>query len=226
MSKQNTNQGDSHEHLPLTVIIEGREFEWPHQYITGKELRELGKLPADADLCLAIADPWDDEPVGPGSRIDLAREGVEGFYVRNPLLLTVDSSQYQWQKQYITTKELRKLAGISPQHEIYLLLEKPYEDELLDENTVINLARPGIEHFKVKKKDEDLKVSIKINDNPYQVKRGVYTVVEIKKLGNVPLGDELSELVKGKLEPLPDKGSVNIKGGEEFFSCKREGASS
>ena len=69
-------------------------------------------------------------------------------------------------------------------------------------------------------------VSIKINDKPYSIKRGPHTVAELKKLAGVPMSDELSELVKGKLVPLQDQATVSVKGGEEFFSCKREGSSS
>lgn len=226
LEKNNASQGGPNGHLSLTITIEGREFQWTEQFITGRELRQLAGLSEKADLYLGITDPWDDEQVGLDDRIDLAREGVESFYIRNPLSLMVGDKQYQWKSQYITGNELRKLVGASKSDEIFLLLEKPYEDEVIGDKVQVNLARPGIEHFRVKKKDEDLRVTIHINDKPLQVKRGKYTVVELKKLGGVPISDQLSELVKGKLVALADNATVNVKGGEEFFSCKREGSSS
>jgi hypothetical protein len=69
-------------------------------------------------------------------------------------------------------------------------------------------------------------VKISINGASKVVHRGRHTVVEIKKLGEVPLADELEQLIDGKLTPLPDDGAVTIKGGEVFMSHVRSGGSS
>lgn len=221
-----SNKGGSENHLLTTLSIEGREFEWTKQYITGKELRELAGFSPEDELYLAIADPWDDEAVGLDTTIDLGREGIESFYVRRPLAFSVDQKQYQWKKQYINGTELRKLAAIPPDVEILLMLQKPFDDEVVNNETQVDLARPGIEHFKVRKKGEETKVSITINYKHYPISRGVHTVAEIKKLGGVPAADELSEVINKKLVPLKDDAKVQIKGCEEFVSCKREGSSS
>lgn len=221
-----SNDGGSGNHLLTTLSIEGREFEWTNQYVTGKELRKLAGLPSEADLYLAIADPWDDEAVGLDTTIDLGREGIEYFYVRKRLAFFVGEKQYQWKKQYISGAELRKLANILLDVEILLMLQKPFEDEQVKDDTQVDLARPGIEHFKVRKKGEEVKVSITINHKPYPITRGVHLVSEIKKLGGVPAADELSEVVNKKLVPLKNDAKVLIKGCEEFVSCKREGSSS
>lgn len=212
--------------LPLTLIIEGHEFEWAKQYITGKEARFLAGLSDNADLYLSIADPWDDEPIDLETQVDLAREGIESFYVRHPLTLSIEGKVYQWKKQYISGTEIRKLGNLEVEDKILLMLQKPYEDETIEDNTQVNLAREGIEHFRIKKKGHDVMVTIRINDQPYSVKRGPIKVSELKQKAKISLLDELSELVKGKLKPLADDSTVSIKGGEEFFSCKREGTSS
>jgi hypothetical protein len=212
--------------LPPTIIINEQEFSWSGQFITGRDIRQLAGLSDAADIYLAITDPWDDERIELDTRVDLGREGIEAFYERRPLPLVIEGREYTWNRQYISGASLRKLGNIDPQDEIFLMLQRPYEDERIEDKTVINLARPGIEHFRVKKKGEDILVGIRINDHPYTIKRGKHTVAELKKLDKVPLADELSELVKGKLVPLADDATVHIKGGEEFFSCKREGSSS
>ncbi|HWJ29719.1 MAG TPA: multiubiquitin domain-containing protein, partial [Flavisolibacter sp.] len=227
LTKQNNSQlGGPNGQLPLTLIIEGREFEWTKQYITGKEVRQLAGLPDHADLFLSISDPWDDEQIGLDTEVNLGREGIESFYVRNPLTFEMEGKQYQWKKQFITGAELRTIGGLSEHDEIFLLMQKPYEDEAIENKKLVDLAKPGIEHFKVRKKGEDIIVSIRVNDQPYSIKRGPHTVVELKKLAGISQADELSELVNKKLIPLQDQASVSIKGGEEFFSCKREGSSS
>lgn len=69
-------------------------------------------------------------------------------------------------------------------------------------------------------------VKITINKVVKKISSGRHTVVEIKKLGDVPQADELEQLVDGKLKPLPDDATVNIKGGEIFMSHVRSGGSS
>jgi hypothetical protein len=69
-------------------------------------------------------------------------------------------------------------------------------------------------------------VSVTINDVPKDVHRGRQTVADIKKLGSVPLADELGQVIEGKLTPLADAGSVTIKGGEVFVSHPKDSSSS
>lgn len=72
----------------------------------------------------------------------------------------------------------------------------------------------------------DEKVPIFVNKDKYFVNRGPETVAYLKELDHVPPADELEELIQGKLEPLPDSGTIDIKGGEKFFSHPRTGSSS
>ena len=45
-------------------------------------------------------------------------------------------------------------------------------------------------------------VTIKVNNIDRQIHRGRQTVEAIKNVGNVPLADDLEEVVSGKLVPL------------------------
>lgn len=69
-------------------------------------------------------------------------------------------------------------------------------------------------------------VTIKVDNKPVHIHRGHTTVAEIKEAGNVPLAYDLNQIVAGKLIPLPDDGSVTIKGGEEFISHPKDSQSS
>ena len=69
-------------------------------------------------------------------------------------------------------------------------------------------------------------VSISINGVTKQIHRGSHTVAEIKTLGDVPLADDLEQVIDGKLTPLPDDGRVTIKGGEIFVSHPKDSGSS
>lgn len=93
----------------------------------------------------------------------------------------------------------------------------------MSDHHAVPIATPAVTGAK---EGGDEKVPIFVNKDKYFVNRGPETVVYLKELDHIPLADELEELLKGKLEPLPDNGSVDIKGGEKFFSHPRTGSSS
>lgn len=70
------------------------------------------------------------------------------------------------------------------------------------------------------------KVDIHIDCKTIRVKRGKHTVLELKKLGGVPDGYRLFEDKDGRLSPLDDNATVEIKGGECFESVPQSGGSS
>jgi hypothetical protein len=89
-----------------------------------------------------------------------------------------------------------------------------------------NRSNAGGQADKPPRPEPGPEVHITINGASKTIHRGRQTVAEIKKVGGVPLADELEQLVDGKLTPLPDDGAVTIKGGEVFMSHIRSGGSS
>jgi hypothetical protein len=69
-------------------------------------------------------------------------------------------------------------------------------------------------------------VEIVINNTPRMIHRGHQAVQEIKRVGGIPLADELVQIVDGQLVVLADTAEVVIKGGERFLSQPRDSASS
>lgn len=67
-------------------------------------------------------------------------------------------------------------------------------------------------------------VMIIVNSVSVSIHRGHRTVSEIKTAANVPLADDLEQIVDGKLVPLSDDGALTIKGGEQFVSHPKDGA--
>ncbi|NVM62116.1 hypothetical protein FHW88_000392 [Mucilaginibacter sp. SG538B] len=209
----------------LKLIIEGKPHDWKEQYILGKQVRELGQAPAESETFLAIQKPWEDELIGHDDKVDLARPGIEQFYFRRVLLLTINGKIYKWYEQYITGLEIKQLAGIPVEDHLWLAIKKPWEDEKIGDEEKVDLARPGIEHF-YSKPEEPKEVVITINKVEYKVKPGIHTVANLKSTGGVPLAYELEQVIAGKLAPLKDDASVEIKGGEQFVSHVRDGSSS
>ncbi|WP_291127564.1 multiubiquitin domain-containing protein [Flavobacterium sp. UBA7682] len=138
----------------------------------------------------------------------------------------INDKKYEWATQYISGSEVRKLGNIPEEDKLFLDIERPWEDEVIADDTKVDLARPGIEEFYSHKHEEPRQVEIYVNDKEYKISRGRHSVAEIKKLAGVPAAHELEEVINGKLTPLADDAFVLIKGCEKFFSHVRDGSSS
>jgi len=131
----------------LSLTIEDKPYEWEKQYITGKEIKKLGGLPPESELFLTISSPWKDEPIKDDEEVDIARPGIEGFYIKKKLKFFIDGKEFETDRQYILGAEIRKLGNIPTDYEIFLSIHGPFEDELIKDDTRVDLARPGIESF-------------------------------------------------------------------------------
>ncbi len=131
----------------LPLLIEGKPFVWHEQYITGEQVKELAHLSPHEKLYLSIGEPWTDELVENSAQVDLARPGIEQFYIKKPLHYTINEQEFTSNKQFIRGLQIRKEGNIPADHELFLSVPKPWEDELVKDTEWIDLGRPGKEHF-------------------------------------------------------------------------------
>jgi hypothetical protein len=143
MKHENENAGKP----ALQLAVNKKSIDWFEQYITGEQIREIGKIKNDDRLYLKVKEPWLDELILPDTKINLARPGIEEFYSTEKLVFTVNGKSYQWPEQFITGKQIRKVAGIDADDLIYLDNDKPYKDNLIEDDEEVDLARPTVEHF-------------------------------------------------------------------------------
>lgn len=80
------------------------------------------------------------------------------------LKLTINGKHYEWRLEYILGAEIRKLGNIPAEEDIFLAIRKPWEDESITNETKVNLARPEIEHFY--SKDKNQRIGIIVNGRP------------------------------------------------------------
>jgi hypothetical protein len=69
-------------------------------------------------------------------------------------------------------------------------------------------------------------VTITVNNVQVPIHRGRQSVAEIKAAGQVPLADDLEQIVDGQMKLLPDDGHVVIHGHEVFVSHPKSASSS
>lgn len=72
--------------------------------------------------------------------------------LKQPLKFIIEGEEFETLEQYKTGAELKQLKGIPLETELYLSVTKSYNDELIENDKSINLARTEIEKFFVKEK--------------------------------------------------------------------------
>ena len=132
---------------PLKFIIEGEEFETLDQYKTGAELKQLKGIPLETELYLSIAKPYNDELIENDKSVNLARPDKEYFFVKKKLHFTINKMPFFWYKQFIRGIQIRELGNIALEDDLYLDLKEGYEDDFITDDEIVDLARPGVEHF-------------------------------------------------------------------------------
>ena len=132
-----------------------------------------------------------------------------------PLQFVIEGKEYETFDQYRTGAELKQLAGIPLDTELFLSISKPYQDELIENEKQVNLARPETEYFFVKKKLQFFITWYK------QHIRGV----QIRELGNIPPEEEIFlDLKEGwQDDQILDDEVIDLArpGKEKFFSKAR-----
>lgn len=165
--------------ISLTLDIEGTKYEWHDQYITGSQVKNLGHIPVNEDLYLTIEGPWEDELIEDNTLVNLGRPGIESFKIRHKLIFVINGKSYEWYKQFISGSELRRLGNIDDAENLYLSLKEPLDDEFILNDTNVDLARSGIEHFLSKRPSE---VSIIVQGKPYVWNKSSITYEEVVHL--------------------------------------------
>lgn len=150
----------------LKLVVNNKNYNWESQYITGAKIREIAEISSEEKLYLKISEPWEDELILDETKIDLARKGVENFYTAKKLKFKVNGNLYEWPDQFITGSQIREVAGIDADDKIFLDNKKPYTDNLIEDDEVVDLARPSIERFYTV--PVNFEVIILVGGNPYK----------------------------------------------------------
>ena len=155
------------EKVPLKFVIEGKEYETFDQYKTGAELKQLAGIPMDTELFLSINKPYNDELIENDKSVNMARPETEYFFVKKKLHFTINQVPFTWYRQFITGAEIRELGNISPDDDIYLDIKEGWEDDLIMDDEVVDLARPGMEHFISKAKSKEFKIIVNAREKAW-----------------------------------------------------------
>ena len=169
---------------PLKFIIEGKEYETSDQYKTGADLKHLAGIPLDIELFLSISKPYEDELIENEKSVNLARPETEYFFVKKKLHFTINKVPFTWYKQYIRGIQIRELGNIPEADEIYLDLPGGWKDDLITNDEVVDLARPGVEHFVSRQHIDDIEIIVNGLRKNFNKPKITYEEVVILAFGN------------------------------------------
>lgn len=95
----------------LKFTINEEPFISYEQYISAEQIRVLGNIPAGDDLFLKIPQPYENELIVDGRKVDLALPGKEHF-ISKPfsVVILVNTRRKPWEKKTITFEEVVILA--------------------------------------------------------------------------------------------------------------------
>ena len=200
--------------VPLKFVIEGKEYETFDQYKTGADLKQLAGIPLETELFLSISKPYNDELIENEARVNLARPETEYFFVKKKLHFTVNGIHYTWYKQFICGTEIRELGNIPREDDLYLNLPDGWEDDVIEDDEIVDLARPGVEHFISNPKIQG--VEIIVNQSRKKYDKPEIDFEEVVRLANGSYDPDRGYTVKYSDGPKENPKGLMSKGSKVF----------
>lgn len=169
-------------HPRLRFAVEGVQYETDQQYLTGAAIKQLAGLSPDVDLYLRVDDPSNDELIENSKEVNLALPGIEGFFTKKTLKYFVDGKPFFSKSQYITGEEIKIVAGLPLDLELFLDVPEGWQDQRIENEDRVNLARPGQERFISKRKT----VIIFVNGTRYEYTGATISFERVIEFAQVP----------------------------------------
>ena len=220
MNTKKDGQDDHSKRPLLELIIEGKKFEWFEQFITGKQLKELRGLPLDCELFLDIVEPWKDDAILNDETVDLARPGIEQFYIKQKLKYSIDGKNFETDKQYIRGSQIRSQGNIADNFQIFLDNKQPWDDELIEDNEIVDLARPGKEKFYSKEKCFSVEIIVNLEPKPWNAEKITFEQVIVLAYGNYDSDPRKGYTVTYDRGPIQNIEGTMVAKGEVFVKHK------
>lgn len=174
----------------LIYKIEGKAYKTTEQYITGAELKNQGGIPLEVELYLAIRKPFEDELIENDMRVNLARPDIEQFFVKKKLHFFINDKEYVSYKQWISGAELREKGNVPESMDIYLKVDEGWQDDFIEDDELVDLARPGKEQFVTVLKPTGY--TIRVNGVEKEWKKNVISFEEVLSLAFPSINHDLT----------------------------------
>ncbi|KTE01916.1 multiubiquitin domain-containing protein [Sphingopyxis sp. H115] len=215
----------------FAIRINEASFDTEDPLPNGRDLLELaGFRPADEHLLFQQLEGGMLEDINLAEPVPLDRPGIERFFALKGdriFFLVVDGRRFPWGKAAISEEELRGLAQVDADKEIWFD-PKFGKDDLVEPGSEVSLKGDGVEHFfTADRPNEPRLVTIKLNGDPVKIPGGDYTTETLKKKLEVPADWDLDIMASdGTMRPLQPGEVIKVVKGLKFVSHVRQGGSS
>lgn len=202
----------------VNYYVENELFRSAEQYRTGLEIKKIAGLPPDAQLFLAVTLPYADEEIHDNTRVDLARTEIEHFYVKKNLPYMVNGVDFESFSRYIQGKRLRREGNIPETQEMLLAVQAPFEPEVVENETFVDLALPGNNNFF----SRPIAYLLIVNAKDHQWDKKTITYTEVVKIPYPQYEEKPNEVytVTYKRGPIQNPQGSMVKGDKVFVKNK------
>jgi hypothetical protein len=107
--------------------------------------------------------------------------------VKKKLHFTINGVPFVWYKQYIRGIQIRELGKISSDDELYLDIPDGWNDDFIEDDEIVDLARPGVERFISKEKPFRFVIFMNGREREWQKQKITYEEVVKLVFPNVSL---------------------------------------
>ena len=127
----------------------------------------------------------------------------------------VANKPYFTEHQFLTGEQIKVLAGIPAEYELYMTAPH-MRDVLIENHTMVNLALPGVEKFEARKPNEGIIISVNGSQIPYSNPTISYEQLGVIVYGGNHISNQQGYTVVYKDGPDQNPSGVLSKGNEVF----------
>ena len=128
----------------------------------------------------------------------------------------VDGLNYSTKQQFVTGLEIRQLAGLTADAELYVDMPHGWQDHFISCEDHIDLGKPGVEKFITLRK----KIVIFVNGTPYDYNKEKVSFEKIVEFAHVPAQGSAGYIVKYSNGPRQNPRGL-MSPGTEVYVCNK-----
>lgn len=128
----------------------------------------------------------------------------------------VDGQNYSTKQQFVTGLEIRLLAGLTANAELYVDLPQGWQDHFVSCDDRIDLGKPGAEKFTTLRK----KTVIFVNGTPHEYNKEKVSFEKIVEFANIPAQGSAGYIVKYSNGPRQNRKGL-MSPGTEVYVCNK-----
>lgn len=144
-------------------------------------------------------------------------EGAPETQNKKPYNFFIDKVKYEISNSLVTGAELKKMAGLSDDTDLFLINQGP-RDILINNDDTVDLSRPGVEHFASKVKVKEFKIIVNSREKIWEKPSITFQELIILAFGVYEDLDHIAYTSTYDKGPKENRNGVFVKGQSVFVT--------